>query len=76
MKIWNGINIPRPAISAPKPCCGILEWRFLSPRDSMSFSLMPHFPRCERTQHKITMAESGSLLAFAAQSAKVRKWPS
>jgi hypothetical protein len=42
----------------------------------MSFSLMPHFPRCERTQHKITMAESGSLLAFAAQSAKVRKWPS
>ena len=21
---------------------------------------MPHFPRCERTQHKIIMAESGS----------------
>jgi len=37
MQIWNGINIPRPAISAPKPCCGILEWRFLPPRDSMRF---------------------------------------
>ena len=37
MQIWNGINIPRPVISTPKPCCGILEWRFLPPRDSMRF---------------------------------------
>lgn len=27
---------------------------------------MPHFPRCERTQHKIIMAESGSFETFAA----------
>ena len=27
---------------------------------------MPHFPRCERTQHKIIMAESGSRQPFAA----------
>ena len=27
---------------------------------------MPHFPRCERTQHKIIMAESGSSETFAA----------
>ena len=32
---------------------------------------MPHFPRCERTQHKIIMAESGSKQSFAAAIPKV-----
>lgn len=35
----------------------MLEWPFLSPRNSIKFSPMPHFSRCERAQHKITMAE-------------------
>ncbi|MBB4175864.1 hypothetical protein GGR93_003672 [Sulfitobacter noctilucicola] len=32
---------------------------------------MPHFPSCARSQHKIIMAESGSLLTFAATYSKV-----
>lgn len=33
---------------------------------------MPHFPRCERTQHKIIMAESGSQKTLAASCTNVR----